>query len=97
MQEVLEKATALLEVAMPRARFLVSPKEIRALHRALLPAELIPFLQDPQQTQVDYYCIDKGSPLRIVVFAVHAVVAEWPDPESWLTWLRKQPCPNDRG
>jgi hypothetical protein len=87
----LNEAVGLLEVAMAGARFIVSVDEIRALHRSGLPAHLFPFMKNPEPAHVDYFCIDVSSDEvegKLVVFALHAVVAEWPSPEAWLAWLR---------
>ncbi|MBP7688074.1 MAG: hypothetical protein KA765_09205 [Thermoflexales bacterium] len=84
-------ATAQFQARFPRARLINSVSDIRAAHAAGVPQHFIPFLQEAQPAHIDYYCFDKRSTdahYPIVVFAVHTVVADWPDIDAFLIWLR---------
>jgi hypothetical protein len=89
-----ESLTALLKepppelaTVFPRARW-ASPEEMRRIRRELGRDDWVPFLIDPQTCHEDYYCLDlsTGGP-RVVVFAVHTAVAEWPTMAAWLEWV----------
>jgi hypothetical protein len=78
---------------MPAARFVRSLDEIRQARGAGLPEDLTPFLLEAQSTHVDCYCIAApaaGLGVRIVVFAAHAIVAEWADGAAFLSWLERE-------
>ena len=84
-------ATAPFQARFPQARLIDSVRDIRAAHAAGVPQHFIPFLQEAQPAHIDYYCFDKRSAdvhCPIVVFAVHTVVADWPDIDAFLIWLR---------
>jgi len=75
---------------MPGARLLLSKADMQMVPGDFLPGELIPFLAERQPQHVDYYAFDTStnSPeFRVVVFAVHTVVAEWDNFDSFYAWL----------
>ena len=78
---------------MPAARFVRSLDEIRQARATGLPEDLTPFLLEEQSTHVDYYCLALPAAeagVRIVVFAAHAIVAEWADGAAFLSWLERR-------
>ncbi len=84
--------TAPFQARFPQARLIDSVRDIRAAHAAGVPGHLIPFLLEEQPAHIDYYCFDKrvaDEQCPIVVFAVHTLVADWPDIDAFLIWLRQ--------
>lgn len=58
-----------------------------------LPNDLVPFCLQPQSNHVDYYCFHRKTnetDSRIMVFADHAIVYDWPDVYAFLKWLQAQ-------
>lgn len=84
------QTTPAFQRRFPTGRLVAATDDLRAARQAGLPGHLLPFLLDQQPGQVDYYCIepspDEGEP-AVVVFAVHALVAQWATLEAFLTWL----------
>ena len=56
------------------------------------PNNLIPFMWVRQPKHCDYYCFDTSSmtdgDCAVAVFAIHAIVHDWPDFDSFLQGLR---------
>jgi hypothetical protein len=86
LQALLREPPPELAMVFPRARW-VSPEEVPRIRRELGRDDWVPFLIDPQPCHEDYYCLDPstGGP-RVMVFAVHTTVAEWPTVAAWLEW-----------
>ena len=55
-----------------------------------LPESLMPFACEPQPGHTDYYCCGPEGGPTVAVFAVHAVVADWPSFRSFLEWVHHQ-------
>ncbi len=55
-----------------------------------LPEPLLPFACESQPTHTDYYCCGSEDGLAVAVFAVDAVVADWPNLQSFVEWVRHQ-------
>jgi hypothetical protein len=58
-----------------------------------LPEGLLPFMVEPSQGNVDYYCFDNsdgGENGRVVVFSNHAVVYEWESFGAFLSWAKSK-------
>jgi hypothetical protein len=89
LQALLKEPPPELAVLFPRARW-VLPEEMHRIRRELGRDDWVPFLIDPQPCHEDYYCLDlsSGGP-SVLVFAVHATVAEWPTLGAWLEWVRR--------
>lgn len=84
---LLDDPPAALRRMFPRGRF-TTPGEMRSF-RSTEP-RLLPFLIDEQPAHQDFYCFDAAAPAddpRVVVFAVHSTVAEWPNLSAWLAWV----------
>lgn len=69
-------------------RLLRLSQDIRAI-REQLPDAFLPFMTDSS----DVYAFDLGtrSGERVVVWNDHAVVADWPSFEAFVSWLRGTP------
>ena len=88
LQALLEEPPPELGAVFPRARW-VLPEKMRRIRRELGRDDWVPFLVDAQPCHEDYYCLDLSSPgPSVLVFAVHAKVAEWPTLGAWLEWVR---------
>jgi hypothetical protein len=62
-----------------------------AVARALgLDGSLVPFACEPQPAHTDFYCCGPEGGPAVAVFAVHAVVADWPSYHAFLEWVRRQ-------
>ncbi len=88
LQALLREPPPDVAAVFPRARW-VSPLEIPRIRRELGRDDWVPFLIDPQPCHEDYYCLDLSTTeSRVVVFAVHTTVAEWPTVAAWLDWVK---------
>jgi hypothetical protein len=72
-----------------------SPDDIRELMRELdalgAPPSIIPFMWQQQPEFRDYYGFDtlaETNDCAVVVFAVDAVVHDWPDFRAFLEWAK---------
>ncbi len=77
----------------PKARFIRSLSDVQMAHEDGLPGNLTPFLLEEQPKHKDYYCFteavsDSGN--AVVIFASHAIVAEWSDFATFLLWVKQQ-------
>lgn len=75
----------------PTARLLRSVHEVETeAARARLPSTLLPFMAEDQARWADVYALDleDRSEQRVVVWADHAVVAEWSTFDAFLVWVR---------
>ena len=80
--------TSTFRRGFPSARLLLSPSEFVAA-RCALPENLLPFMFEHQPTHIDYYAFDlaAGSPEpRVVAWAIHAVVFDWPTFPDFRAW-----------
>jgi hypothetical protein len=59
--------------------------------RDALPETLVPFMCERQLATLDVYAFDRDAAghARVVVWCDHAVVADWPDFDAFVRWLRK--------
>jgi hypothetical protein len=57
-----------------------------------LPPTLVPFMCERQPATLDVYAFDDGAAgdPRVVVWSDHAVVADWPDFDAFVRWLRSE-------
>ena len=90
LQALLREPPPELAAVLPRARW-VLPEQVRRIRRDLGTHAWIPFLIDPQPSHEDYYCLDQSTGgARVVVFAVHTTVAEWPTLAAWLERVKRR-------
>ena len=82
LQGLLDKP--LYRRTFPTSDLLDTPLKVAAA-RAKMPATLLPFLHQPP----DYYAFDLQSPgaRRVVAWADHAIVADWPDCAHLVQWM----------
>lgn len=75
--------------AFPDART-ATRRDIQEARTLGLPESLVPFACESQPAHTDYYCCGPESGPAVAVFAVHAVVADWPSFQSFVEWMRHQ-------
>jgi len=76
---------------MPHAQILSSVADIRLAYQNDLPNRYIPFLLEGQPAHVDYYVFDTSTTppeFQVSIFAVHTLVHNWSNFESFLAWLK---------
>ncbi len=66
-----------------------SSQDVKDAHNLGLDYSVFPFMCDPQPAHVDYYCVGCDSP-EILVFAIHTIVAGWPNFEAFIDSARQQ-------
>jgi hypothetical protein len=84
---LLDDQPAALRRMFPRGRF-TTVHDMRSFRKT--EPRLLPFLVDEQPEHQDFHCFDLATPAddpRVVVFAVHTTVADWPNLSAWLAWV----------
>jgi hypothetical protein len=77
--------------AFPNAKVLLTLEDIQAARESELPEDYVPFMLEQQPRHIDYYAFDiNDNKRRVIVFAEHAVVHDWPDFNAFLSWVNQQ-------
>jgi hypothetical protein len=65
-------------------------RDIREARKLGLPESMVAFACESQPEHTDYYCCGFETEPAVTAFAVHAVVADWPNFGAFLAWVRRQ-------
>ena len=67
-------------------------KDVLAAWELGMAESLVPFMCEVEPAHTDYYCCARGGEERgqtaVAVFAIHAIVADWPSFAAFVEWAR---------